>query len=200
MDENARSLNEGREGLNRALGRIAWASVFLYLDVNINMGSASINLLPEWAGYALIFGALKPLAEWVRSARLLRPLSDVLMWWTLALWLLAMLGLDTQSGWWYLPQIVASLISIYLWFQLLTNLAELAAGFGLARERSLRRLRNFSTVLQTLMYLPWDYVLPESEELLTAIGAAALIAGLAVIIWTFSALFGLRRDVRSLEE
>ena len=26
------------------------------------------------------------------------------------------------------------------------------------------------------MYLPWDYVLPESEELLTAIGAAALIA------------------------
>lgn len=189
-----------RDALCNALGRIAWASVFLYLDVNLNMGSASINLLPEWAGYALIFGALKPLAEWVRSARLLRPLSDVLMWWTLALWLLAMLGLDTQSGWWYLPQIVASLISIYLWFQLLTNLAELAAGFGLARERSLRRLRNFSTVLQTLMYLPWDYVLPESEELLLAIGAAAIIAGLAVIIWTFSALFGLRRDVRSLEE
>ena len=189
-----------RDALCKALGQIAWASVFLYLDVNLNMGSASINLLPEWAGYALIFGALKPLAEWVRSARLLRPLSDVLMWWTLAVWLLAMLGLDTQNGWWYLPQIVASLISIYLWFQLLTNLAELAAGFGLARERSLRRLRNFSTVLQTLMYLPWDYVLPESEELLTAIGAAALIAGLAVIIWTFSALFGLRRDVRSLEE
>ena len=200
MDENARSLNEGREGLNRALGQIAWASVFLYLDVNINMGSASINLLPEWAGYALIFGALKPLAEWVRSARLLQPLSDVLMWWTLALWLLAMLGLDTQSGWWYLPQIVASLVSIYLWFQLLTNLAELAAGFGLARERSLRRLRNFSTVLETLLSLPWGYVLPESEGLLTAIGAAALIAGLTVIIWTFSALFGLRRDVRSLEE
>ena len=189
-----------RDALCKALGQIAWASVFLYLDVNLNMGSASINLLPEWAGYALIFGALKPLSEWVRSARLLRPLSDVLMWWTLALWLLAMLGLDTQSGWWYLPQIVASLVSIYLWFQLLTNLAELAAGFGLARERSLRRLRNFSTVLQTLMYLPWDYVLPESAELLTAIGAAALIAGLAVIIWTFSALFGLRRDVRSLEE
>lgn len=189
-----------RDALCKALGQIAWASVFLYLDVNLNMGSASINLLPEWAGYALIFGALKPLAGWVRSARLLQPLSDVLMWWTLALWLLAMLGLDTQSGWWYLPQIVASLISIYLWFQLLTNLAELAAGFGLARERSLRRLRNFSTVLQTLMYLPWGYVLPESEELLLAIGAAAIIAGLAVIIWTFSALFGLRRDVRSLEE
>ena len=189
-----------RDALCKALGQIAWASVFLYLDFNLNMGSASFNLLPEWAGYELIFRALTPLAEWVRSARLLRPLSDVLMWWTLAVWLLAMLGLDTQSGWWYLPQIVASLISIYLWFQLLTNLAELAAGFGLARERSLRRLRNFSTVLQTLMYLPWDYVLPESEELLLAIGAAAIIAGLAVIIWTFSALFGLRRDVRSLEE
>lgn len=188
-----------RDALSRALGRIAWASVFLYLDVNININSGSFNLLPEWAGYVLVYYALRPLAGWVRSARLLRPLSGILMCWTLALWLLAMLGLDTEGGWWYLPAAVAMLLELYFWFQLLTNLAELAALFGLARERGLRRLRDFSTVLQTLMALPWGYALPESGELQLAIGAAVLIAGLVVIVWTFAALFGLRGDIAAAE-
>ena len=69
-------MNETREpkttSLSEAVSCVAWGYVFLHLDFNLG----GINVLPDWACYALVLHALPGLARAERSALLLRPLSE----------------------------------------------------------------------------------------------------------------------------
>ena len=67
---------EERKGLYSSLGKIAWGYALIYLYFNIN----TIDLLPDWAGWLLIYSALPGLAGagplrccCARSAACLRP-------------------------------------------------------------------------------------------------------------------------------
>ena len=69
---------EERKGLYSSLGRIAWGYALIYLHFNIN----TIDLLPDWAGWLLIYSALPGLAgAGEPSALLLRPLCGLLAAW-----------------------------------------------------------------------------------------------------------------------
>ena len=49
---------EERKGLYSSLGKIAWGYALIYLHFNIN----TIDLLPDWAGWLLIYSALPGIA------------------------------------------------------------------------------------------------------------------------------------------
>ena len=55
-----------REKLIGALGKVAWAYVFFYWDINFFV----VNLLPNWAGWLLIWNALLVLGKGVKPADL----------------------------------------------------------------------------------------------------------------------------------
>ena len=46
-------------GIRSALSRIAWAYLLIHLHFRLN----NLDLLPDWAGYLLIFSAIGLLAE-----------------------------------------------------------------------------------------------------------------------------------------
>ena len=188
-----------REALCRAVGKVAWGYVLIYLNINIG----TVNILPNWAGCLLFIFALDELAKWEAPAGRLRPLGWALFCWELLVWLLAAAGLDMSASLWYLPQTLAAVLSLWFHFQLLTHLAAISDALGLSRGRSIRRLRNFRTVLTTALSLPWGLLLPEgviSSYPAGILAVAVIAAAIVLIAWTFIALFGLRGELKTLPE
>lgn len=159
---------------------------FGYLLMHLNFNLGTLNVLPDWLGYLLILKALPPLGEYEPSALLLRPLGILLALWEGVLWLMALLGSNLNS---YLFAVIATVITLYFHFQLLTNLAAAAARFDCPERGRILTLRTVRTVLITLfaLPLPWD-----SYTVLT-IGVAA--ASVIVAIWICVVLFSFRRSL-----
>ena len=139
---------EERKGLYSSLGKIAWGYALIYLYFNIN----TIDLLPDWAGWLLIYSALPGLAgAGEPSALLLRPLCGLLAAWEGLCWVLTAVGEPTELwGLW----LIAAVLTLYVHFQLFTNLASAAERFGCPQRSSLLVLRTVNVVFTTLMHLP----------------------------------------------
>ena len=172
-----------RKLLASAVGKIAWAYLLLHLDVKV-MG---LDLLPSWGAWLLILSALRPLAEVVPSAALLRPLGIALAAWSAVCWL--PLGLS-EGGWLVqLVGLVMQILALYCHFQLLTDLAVLAGRIG-APDRRLRVLRPVYTVLLTLFALPLGWAEWPLEQVLPL-----ALVNVVVAIWIFVVLCGLRAEL-----
>lgn len=183
-------MNETRElkttSLPEAVSCVAWGYVFLHLDFNLG----GINVLPDWACYALVLHALPGLAKAERSALLLRPLAVILLAVDALMWALQIFGAAPDL---YIVSALSTVLALYFHFQLLTNVADIAR-IDPQRSRSVLRLRNFRTVFVTLLALPWQleamsWSARDVYLLVTRFGAVILI------IWTFSALFDVKNHV-----
>ena len=183
-----------------SIGRVAWGYVFLYLDFNLNINAMSLNLLPDWACYVFVLAALPGLALAEKSSALLRPLAWILLVAEAIHWLLALLGISPDSGMLYtIASAVITVVSLYFHFQLLTNVADIAARYSERRARSIRILRNVTVVLGTITFLPWPvYLLDVGMQ--TAVALLLIIVALIQVIWTLAALFGLRGEIRRAGE
>lgn len=183
-------MNETREpkttSLSEAVSCVAWGYVFLHLDFNLG----GINVLPDWACYALVLHALPGLARAERSALLLRPLAVILLAVDALMWALQIFGAAPDL---YIVSALCTVLALYFHFQLLTNVADIAR-IDPQRSRSVLRLRNFRTVFVTLLALPLQ---PEAMSW-SARDVYLLVtrfAAVILIIWTFSALFDVKNHV-----
>lgn len=183
-------MNETRglktKSLSEAVSCVAWGYVFLHLDFNLG----GINVLPDWACYALVLHALPGLARAERSALLLRPLAVILLAVDALMWGLQIFGAAPDL---YIVSALCTVLELYFHFQLLTNVADIAR-IDPQRSRSVLRLRNFRTVFVTLLALPWP---PEALSW-SARNVYLLVtrfAAVVLIIWTFSALFDVKNHV-----
>ena len=70
-------MNPEQNVLYRGVSRIAWSYLFAFF--NLNLGS--LNILPDWMAFALIYGALDLLAEEERELPLLKPFCILLGLW-----------------------------------------------------------------------------------------------------------------------
>jgi len=182
-----------REQLYRGASHAAWGYFFLYF--NINLGTVSI--LPTFVGWCLFLSAIRNLKEERRDLSLLRPLGILLAVWHGIGWGLSWLGTTLDNRFPAL-ELLIGLAVLYFHFQLLTDLAALAAKYqpeedGL--DRRLLRWRTLQTLLLTAITLVayfaewfgggWDYVV-------TAMAVVYVIAGICLM----AALFALRRLFR----
>lgn len=158
----------------------------MHLDFNLG----GINVLPDWACYALVLHALPGLARAERSALLLRPLAIILLAVDALMWALQIFGAAPDL---YIVSALCTVLALYFHFQLLTNVADIAR-IDPQRSRSVLRLRNFRTVFVTLLALPLQ---PEAMSW-SARDVYLLVtrfAAVILIIWTFSALFDVKNHV-----
>lgn len=185
MNENV----QARPGaVAAAIGHVAWGYLFFHLDINLG----TLDVLPNWACYAFVLSALPGLAKVERSAGLLRPLGLILLWVTVLIWALKAIGTGLNS---YLVTAIITVLELYFHFQLLTNIADIAARFDTDKARSLKRLRNFRAVYMTVLIMPWPYERLGSDAQ-TTITLVYLAAAAVVIIWTLMRLFDLKNDPR----
>ena len=104
---------------SQAIRNVAWA--YLLIHFHINLGT--IDILPDWWGYMLIFKALPAIAEKEPSAKLLEKFVMLMIGCTAIEWLLKIFGVTLDT---YILSIFVSVIYIYTHFQLLTNIADIA--------------------------------------------------------------------------
>lgn len=176
--------------IRRALTKIAWAYVLLYLDFNLTVNDHALNLLPNWAGYLLIFSAIVLLGTELRSLLLLKPFCVLLGAVSGVDWLAVLLTGQELTGRFFLFSILLICVGIYFRFQMLTDLSQLAEDHGI-RADSLRLCRNAEAVIQVLLMLPLPW---EDNTALTALYIGLLIAGFIVCAFIIYQLFVLRNS------
>lgn len=167
-----------RENLCAAVKKIAWGYVLLHLNVNLG----SLNILPDWLGYGLMLAAIPAVGERVPSAKLLKPLGVLLAVWEGVCWIYAARGMPLSVP---ALELVATVVSLYFHFQLLTDLAELARLFECSEEGRIRNLRTVRTLLITMLALPFPW------EEYTWVVLAIVAVHVVVAIWICSVLFSL---------
>lgn len=176
--------------IRRALTKIAWAYVLFYLDFNLSINSHALNLLPNWAGYLLVFSAIALLGPELRDLLLLKPFCVLLGVVSAVDWVWVLLTGQELTGRFFLFSILLICVGIYFRFQMLTDLALLAEQNG-ARADSLRLCRNVEAVIQVLLMLPLPW---EDNTALTALYIGLLIAGFIVCAFIIYQLFVLRNS------
>jgi len=183
-----------REKLIGALGKVAWAYVFFYWDINFFV----VNLLPDWAGWLLIWNALLVLGKEIPTAKLLQNPAQILFFWGLGAEILEFFGVQVISGNTTVSllsavKLVMGVLNIYVNFQLFTDLAALSDREDLGRGKQLRTLRVINVLVPTLMSLPF-------LESLKWFYRAAVWVQLIAMIWTGVTLFSLRKALRQQED
>ena len=182
------------ELLTKALYRIAIGFGILCFDINLG----PINILPNWLGYWLIVKSLDAIAEEEPSAALLKSLGNLLIVWFSATWVMQILGMNPRVS---LVDWFAYLVAVeqlYFQFQLLTNIAAIAAKHVPQFEQRILRLRTVMTLVVTGYTLLSAFVVSEF------VAAMVAIVQIITAIWLFrtllhmedamSELFGLKKE------
>lgn len=132
-----------------AITKIAWGYIFILVHIKIN----TMDLLPDFAGYAMMLYSLTLLKDKCKNIMLLRPLAIVLIIWSTISWVQTSFGLQLPLA--YVGFIV-QIIELYFNFQMLTDLSQLAAEYQSDEkhiDKKLLRRRNIFTALSTVIYI-----------------------------------------------
>lgn len=185
-----------RNVLYSAISKCAWAYFFSYFDINLG----TVSILPDFVAFWLFLGAIDKLQREERELKLLKPLGVLLLCWHIGDWLLSWVGASAEGLHTALDLIIC-LANLYFHFQLLTNLASVAAKYQPEdgdQEQKLLSCRSWQTVLLTVAMLLSDLSPWFGEGWLyvsLALVAGYLIAGLCLM----GALFSLRKCFASEE-
>ena len=178
--------------LYTGIGRAAWGYFFIYFDINLN----AVSILPSFIGYLLFLSAINHLCDEERELNLLRTLGIILTVWHIASWF-ASFGAIKLDGMLPAVDIIIGVVNIYFHFQLLTNLASIAAKYQSEDhefDAKLLRYRTMQTVMLTAVII-LGYLAKWQTELVTVISVGMIIVYLIVAVLLMKALFDLRRDI-----
>lgn len=174
--------------IRQALTKIAWGYVLLCLDFNLGINDHILDVLPDWAGYLLLFSAIALLGSELRDLLLLKPFCTLLGVVAAVDWLAVLLTGQELTGRFFLLQILLSCVGIYFRFQLLTDLAQLAEEHK-ARPDSLRFCRNAEAIIQVILMLPLPW---EDNATLSVLYGGLLVIGFLICLFLLYQLFVLR--------
>ncbi len=180
-----------RQKLYNGIDKAAWGYLFIY--ININLGT--VNILPAFVGYMLFHSAIKCLKDEERELSLLETIVGILAVWHMASWVVASFAAIDINGIIPIADIIISVINIYFHFQLLTNLASIAAKYqpeGGELDRRILNCRTFQTIMLTAAIILLRLTSPDNiVGAYTSIGIAILYLIAAAIL--MKTLFDLRR-------
>lgn len=140
-----------RNPIADAVSSLAWAYVILLLDLHLGR----FNVLPNWLGMLIMADAIKKLAAEKEEIMLLHPLAvGIGAWQGVCSVVYVLLGvrLNFQA-----VEIVVMALALYLHFQLLTNVADIADARGFGHTKQILVLRTVKTLLHTATVLPLDW-------------------------------------------
>ena len=164
----------------KALRKICWGYAFIHIDLSL----IGLDVLPSWIGYLLILFAIGTIAREEPSAALLRPFAIALSLISAAVFLCELLGVELDR--YGILSVFHSLMWLYLQFQLLTNIAEMAKRRSYPKTKRILILR---TCLALLYVIPAALKLFFDERWFVY---AFAILYLFLVIWVSTVLISLR--------
>lgn len=104
-----------QERLSSIAKKLGWGYILIHAHINLG----TLDILPDWLGYLLIYQAICLLEDEEESAGLLKPMGIGLGAWAGICWVMKLFGVSVNM---YLITLIVSVISLYFHFQLLTNM------------------------------------------------------------------------------
>ena len=177
--------------LYNGISKVAWGYFFVYFDLSLG----AVDILPDFVGCVLFLYAINLLKDEERELSLLKPLGIIMICWTVIVWLGSFCSLQIEGAW-QVADLIIFLVNLYFQFQLITNMATIAAKhqtYGYKLDVELLHYRTVQTVMltgiQLLTYLqPW---LPNMVWVLASF--CMLIAFVVACILIMRTLFNLRK-------
>lgn len=179
------------------ISKAAWGYFFCYFNINFN----NVSILPTFIGYILFISAINCLKDEERELSLLHTMGVILALWHGAEWIVSWLGIDLDGAWQFID-ILISLVNLYFNFQLLTNLASIAAKYqpeGYEQDAKLLRYRTLQTVMLTVITIITN-LYPWLSEIWTYISVVLMIIYVIAGICLMKALFDLRKCLPTADE
>lgn len=163
---------------------------YLFIHFHIHLGT--LDILPDWLGYYWILLGIWALAKEVQSAKLLEPFAIAMIAWSGVEWFVKLIGGSLNIP---VLSLLVTAVTLYLHFQLLTDIGTLADDFGCPEGNTVRKLRTVYTVTHTLSVLKPFFT--GSDELNWLLIGLAVLHILVVIVLYF-VLRELSNDITDL--
>ena len=80
------------------MNKLFWGFFFLFLNFNLNFNGASLQLLPDWVGFVLLYAACSELESESELFQKPRPFCIGLAVYTGILWLMDLMGIGANLG------------------------------------------------------------------------------------------------------
>ena len=161
--------------------RVWLAYLFCSMDFNL----FGINLLPDFIGYILLLVVIDDMSQRKVPVQRLRIFVYLLLAASILELVCTLLSngrMDFNS--WIPPAVISNMMSIYLWYVLLTQLGNYCISQGLSWQ-GLYRMRNCNILLQMLVFFMLQYLVQ-----ITILAWGVVIAQIALIIWLMKLWFG----------
>lgn len=128
--------------MKKTVKNIAWGLLFVYLNINININDGTIDLLPDFFGWFLIFREVGLLG----FSNLDRSITGSLIFVSATAWVMNIFGIGNLA-----ITLILIFASMYIEFKLLTALAIVAEREETGYEKRIIQIRNAYLILYIAM-------------------------------------------------
>ena len=182
--------------IKKGLTYVAFGFLFTLVNLNLNWEGGSLNVMPDFIGWILLFLATGCLGTYMEQKMYLKWISLVMIILSGAVWVLGVAGLDDRIG---VLKTVAGIVSAVFMLLFFGVLEEIARDYGSQRESTLRMLKYINFALCMVLTV-LGFTIREVNTTLalavTALGACALVAAVVTAV----VLFGLRKEISARAE
>ncbi len=169
-----------------ALYQIIFGFIFIVFDIRIQ----TIQFLPDWIGYYLFYKAIDVIGEYEESTKLLRPLIVILGVYNGIVWILMIINVSIES--FDMLQLFMNIISIYIQFQLLTNISNIALSHHFEKEsKRLNILRTMNVISVTFVSFPVHWFFMQYVQIIIT------LFYIVIVVLLISTLIGYAKKERA---
>ena len=184
--------------LKKGLTYVAFGFLMTFVSLNVKLKTVSIDILPDFAGWILIFLAYDQLGDYMKEKKYLKwiPLGMAVI--SFVWWILAILNITFDPD--YISTIINMATILYFYF-LLEVIGKIAADYGSLRVSSIASIRvaMLAGVIISLLALVSGFFLDSRYTMFLVI--AVMILQVYVTIAAAFDLFLIRKEVTDqLEE
>lgn len=164
--------------------RIFWGFFFVFINFNLSFNAHTLNLIPTFVGYILLYQAAGELTEQSRRFKTLRPFAAAMAVYTGLLWVGELLGVAGGDSWLdTILGLAAAVLSLIVSWNVVQAILEMESARGADLNGASVRTAWF--ILLTVQIAGYAAILLLSAGLGLMVG----IAGLVGIIWFLAALW-----------
>ena len=180
------------QDIRNSAKKIAWG--FFLMHMNFNLGP--VDIMPDWAGYALIVSALAFVVAFEEDLKKLRTVGIALLVWSVITWIGDIFGIGT-----YLSYVgfIPAIGNMYFIYRLFSELSDVSDKYSCPQTSSLRfwGIANvvLTGILTAALYVSYIFT---NEELLIVVSATTLALSFFVMLGSMITLFrfaGALKDV-----
>ena len=187
------------DSIKKGILYTALGFLFTLVNINLNFGSLTVNVMPDFIGWILILMALGKLGDYVESKSYLKYLAIGLIVINAVTWGLSIVMPDTNIWWLNTVIELISTIFIFIYFDSLRQVAEDAGSIYTDQLTFLRWVHVAVYLASAIITVFAGRLTPEDINAANA----ALILGFGVVaivvaIWTLIILFKLNKEIKNL--